>query len=54
MIDYSTIANSIANTIAKGGKPLTETQRPLLVGALAVWLDKLNNKQCDTIEHKIY
>jgi len=38
--DYAAIVKSVADTIAKGGKPLTEAQYMLLTGSLAVWLDK--------------
>jgi hypothetical protein len=39
-MDYSEAANSVAETIAKGSKPLTEAQKMLMAGAMAVWMDK--------------
>lgn len=39
-MDHSEVAASIADTIAKGSKKLTEDQRLLMAGALAVWLEK--------------
>jgi hypothetical protein len=38
-MDYSKAINSVADTIKKGSKPLTEAQKSLLAGAMAVWLD---------------
>lgn len=40
-LDYSQIADSIADTIAKGSKALTTNQKLCLAGSVAVWLDKV-------------
>jgi len=39
-MDYYEISQSIAETMAKAGAPLTEDQRILLAGAISPWLDK--------------
>lgn len=39
-MDYSTAASAVADTLAAAGKPLTDTQRRLLAGAMAPWLEK--------------
>ncbi len=39
MIDYVAAADNIAEVIAAVDTPLTEGQRILLAGAVAVWLD---------------
>jgi len=40
MVDYAEITDKICATIAKVAKPLTQTQRIALAGALAVWMEK--------------
>lgn len=39
-MDYLKASESIADTMEKIGEPLTDTQKTILSGALAVWLDK--------------
>ena len=39
-MDYSEIADSIAKTIDAAATPLTQTQKTLLAGAVAVWIEK--------------
>ena len=40
-MDYARIIDSITETIAKVAEPLTEEQRLALIGAVAVWLEKM-------------
>ncbi len=40
-MDYSEIGNSISETINRASTPLTDEQRIALIGAMAVWLDKV-------------
>jgi len=46
-MDYAEAANSVAETIAKGSKPLTEAQRIVMAGAMAVWLEKARDEGLD-------
>lgn len=46
-MDYSEAAKSVAETIAKGSKPLTEAQRLVMAGAMAVWLEKARKEGLD-------
>jgi hypothetical protein len=46
-MDYSAAVNSVAETIAKGSKPLTEAQRRVMAGAMAVWLEKARKDGLD-------
>lgn len=39
-MDYSEIADSIAKTIAAAATPLTQTQKIVMAGAVAVWIEK--------------
>ena len=39
-MDYSKVADSIAETIAKSTEPLAPIQRQVLAGAVAVWIEK--------------
>lgn len=39
-MDYSKAINSVADTISKASKPLSEAQKMLMAGAMAVWLEK--------------
>jgi len=40
-MDYSMAINSVADTIRKAGRPLTEAQKMLMAGAVSVWLEKV-------------
>ena len=39
-VDIITVLDAIADTMKRGGAPLTDDQRMLLAGCLAVWLEK--------------
>ena len=39
-VDAVTVTSSIVDTVAKVCPPLTDDQRMVIAGALAVWLDK--------------
>lgn len=66
MTNYAEIANSIADTIAKCSKPLSESQRLVLAGSVAVWMDKVRGMteerarelivklESDDLEHRRY
>ena len=47
-MDYSKAADAVAETIAKCGKPLTDDQKMLMAGAMAVWMEKARK---DGISH---
>lgn len=46
-MDYSKATEAIAGTIAKVSKPLTESQKMVMAGAIAVWMDKARNEGFD-------
>lgn len=39
-MDYSKAIDSVADTLNRAGNPMTEAQKMLMAGAMAVWLDK--------------
>ena len=39
-MDIIDVLNTIADTMKRGGAPLSDEQRMLLAGCLAVWLEK--------------
>jgi gluconate kinase len=43
-MDYYDISQSIAETLAKAGAPLTDDQRMLLAGAISPWLEKARDQ----------
>lgn len=45
--DYPAIARSIADTIAKGSTKLTSAQYLCMVGAMAVWFEKMKEPPPD-------
>lgn len=50
-MDYVEVANSIAETIGKATKPLTDDQRILLAAAIAPWIEKAEDEAWSNAVH---
>lgn len=44
-VDYNKVIESIASTLEKLGSPLSEDQRIVMAGAVAVWIEKAKADQ---------
>ena len=48
---YMKVGNAITETLERAGEPLTETQKAMLIGGLAVWLvDDEDNGEPDIFD----